>query len=327
VLAAAIALGVSLVGPPPALAADAPASCSSSMPVSPTGAWLADAITTDGDVDWFKFSLASDSLVLITLGRLPGPYRLELYSSCGTRMKVSDRYGKIYEEIAIALSAGSYYVKVSGDGRQYYPGGQPTFHSTTYRLKFRPISKGVVLLSHRGWTHPDGTIEIVGEVLNNTANRKAAVTVTATYYDSLNRVIGTSSTSTHLDIMKPLSRSPFKFDEALRAGYHHYKVRVTSATTTTASPVGVSAFNRDWYTDGAGVFHFTGTIENDHTFTIASPKIAVTLYNKLGKVFNAEAGFTKASTLAPDQRSTFDVTFSDHHAGHNRRVHSSQASR
>lgn len=323
----AVAFGGLISAGPTAAATDAPGSCSAALATSPTGAWLADAISTQGDVDWFEFDVANEGLVLITLGRLPGPYRLELWSSCGTRLKVSDRYGTIYEEIATTLQAGTYFVKVSGDGRQYYPYDDATFSSTTYRLKVRPISDGVVLLSHRGWTNPDGTVEIVGEVLNNTPELKTAITITATYYDAGGQVLDFSDAATHLDILKPQTRSPFRFDDAAPEGFDHYKLRVTSSATTATKPVSISALNRSWFTDGAGVFHFAGTIDNEHTFTITSPVIAVTLYNKLGKVFNAQASLAHGTTLAPEERTTFDVTFADHHAGHSRRVHSSQASR
>ena len=188
------------------------------------------------------------------------------------------------------------------------------------------------MLSHDSYAHgsfPNVEWEIFGEVLNNTSDYQTDVTLTATYYDSSNAVLGTRSTMAMLDVVKPGSRSPFKIEKVHFPGYDHYKVSVSSATVTATKPVAVTASDVDWYLVFPSTIHFTGTIDNDHSFTILSPMVAVTLYNVLGKVRDAGAAFTDASTLAPGEQSAFDVIFMDHHRWSfaNRRVTSAQASR
>jgi hypothetical protein len=314
-----LVMGLLLPSASPAAAADAPGRCSTGAPTSPNNTWISEALTSSTDVDWFKFSLGTTRQVLVTLGRLPADYRLDLYGPCGTLLKSSNRSAKTYEEISIRLAAGIYHVKVSGVGGAYHP--------DSYRLKFRPLASGVIVLSHRGLAVGLSSLEIVGEVVNNTAEKQRWVRLEATYHDSSGQVVGTSSAWTGMEILKPQARSPFKFYVAAPPpGYHHYKLKVAHSETTTDSPLGKLVITKGVpYTDIGGVRHYPGTLRNDNTFTVEHPTVTVTLYGRLGQVLNTEWASTDATSLAPAATSGFDVYYWENYSGVNRSVWVPQA--
>ncbi len=69
-------------------------------------------INVRGDVDHYKFSIASSQQVTILLSTLPADYQLALLSSGGTVLQSSKTNGFTNERIIRTLNVGSYYVKV-----------------------------------------------------------------------------------------------------------------------------------------------------------------------------------------------------------------------
>ena len=72
---------------------DASGTCSGATTVSTSGAWRTGLLTTDTDVDWYKFSLTSSATMRIILGNLPEDASLSLYSGCSKLLVTSDRGG------------------------------------------------------------------------------------------------------------------------------------------------------------------------------------------------------------------------------------------
>lgn len=83
-------------------------------------------IDTDGDQDWFRFTLARDGTVAFTLGGDPGssdpladPRITGLYTAQGRLIPgtaVNDSEGSLTAELVQALDAGTYFVGVAGTG-------------------------------------------------------------------------------------------------------------------------------------------------------------------------------------------------------------------
>ena len=285
---------------------DAPDGCTTALPTSPTGTWLRDAIAAPTDVDWFEFTLQKDVTVVITLGRLPAPAKLELYSSCETRLASQDRWGKTYEEMTVRLAAGTYFLKVSGDDGAY--------STMTYRLKVRPVSRGVVVLSQHRWFRFDGTyvMHVVGEVLNNTDQRRTGIAVEVTWADASGPV-GERVVPVHVDVVNPLGRSSFSFVEPITGGEYwevSYSLRVVAAIATTEKAVmGVYDGALPNSVDPDGTRHYPGKIGNGHSYPIYSPMGIVVLYDPIGRILNASWAYADAGVLAPGESTTFDVTF------------------
>jgi hypothetical protein len=257
--------------------------------------------------------------VFVTLGHLPANYRLDLYSACGTLLASSNRGGKTYEEIGRSLAAQSYFVKVSGISG--------AFSATAYRLRFRPLSSGVLVLSSTSWTD-SGYLYIHGEVFNNTSAKRQFVEIDATLYNSSGTVVDTDFTYAWLDIMPIRTRSPFELIVyPVPAGYDHYKLSVSS-TTTTATSVGNLAISPGIpFTDGISYRHYPGEVTNNNAFSVQFTQVLLTLYNNLGNVLNTDFTYTNPDTIAAGNTAPYELFIADHYATTNRYVTQVQATK
>lgn len=328
VMTAALGAILLLAGAPPVAAGDAPEVCDQDLPASPPDAWLSDSIATPDDVDWFAFRVnLSESKAVITLGRLPAPAKLELYSSCGIPpLRTSDRPGRTYDEITTHLPVNKFFVKVTGvDGAS---------SASSYRLRFRllaatPATGGPHwVLSERSWPIAGGRIRIVGEVINASEGPATGIGVQVIYHYSDGHRVVRPMTPTIVNPVRVLGRSPFNITDAIPhaggrrfIGYSLHPAHLGGC----CSPVeGLYAgplprFHAD------GVHHYPGTIRNGHSFPVESPMGIVTLYDSLGRVLNARFAPAEASSLEPGEETTFDVTFPGGVSGVNRVVRTAQA--
>ena len=302
-----------------AVVADAPDSCSSGIAASAKSVWLSDSIDRSTDVDWFKFTLSKDKYVQIVLGGLPANYQLALFNPCGTKLASSNRSGRVYEEIDRSLAAGTYYVRVMGVAGKS--------NAKAYKLRFRPLPAGQAILSTKSYVDSLGYRHVVGEALNNTNAKRTYVEIDATLYNSSNKVVGTDFTYTWVDILGPHQRSPFELIFDPPAGYDHYRLTVSSSTTSQAPIQKLHIAKGVPSTDGIGYRHYPGEITNNNSFSVQFTEAIVTLYDKRGAVKNVDFTFTSPDQLGPGDTAPYDATFGSHYAGVNRYVVLAQAIR
>jgi peptidoglycan/xylan/chitin deacetylase (PgdA/CDA1 family) len=308
-LAVLVALTVGWVAQPGTVAAaDAPGACGSATTSSAKNAWLADTISTSGDVDWFRFSTTTASRTLVTLGHLPADYDLYVYSGCSTLVASSTRSGVQYDEVYAYLAAGTYSVKVVG-----YAGA----HSTTaYSVRFRPIAWGVQVLSSTTWTDSAGYLHVAGEVLNNTAEYRRWIEVDGTLLDATGRAVGSAVGYPDVPTIAPWSRSPFELTTRRPTGYARTTLKVCtpsptggclSGQTTSAPVAGLSITAAPTYLDASGRRHYAGTIRNGGTSTAYLVRSVVTLYDVYGNVAGFAGSATSPSTIAVAASGSFDT--------------------
>lgn len=285
--------------------ADVGDTCATATPAA-FGPWLADKIDVEGDIDWYRFSLPATAYAHVILGRLDTDLRLDLYASCSTVVAGAGRAGLGFESLYRRLPAGAYWLKVSGQ-----PGAVST---QPYALRFRALSERVQVLSWSSWL-AGGRTTIVGQVLNNTTAYRRAVTVRADLFNSANQVVGNVSVPIYASVLNPRTKAPFRLIFTPPTGYHHYRLTVSSTTTTLRSLPGlfITAGTRDL--DLSGRLHLRGTLRNGNTYSIRSATVSVTLLDDLGSVENALLVAPLSRTLAPGARTTFEVVFPDHHLG------------
>ena len=309
---AIVALLALLPVAPVGAATDAPNTCSGATVAKPLNTWIADAVEPSGDVDWFRFTTASNRYALITLGKLAANYTLELYSSCGTKLATSARSGVQYEEIYRYLPAGTYRVRVSGVSGAH--------SATNYQVRFRSLAEGVLMLSYRTWTD-SGNLYVVGEILNNTAQTRKWVKALVTFYDASSQQLGsTYFTYSHIDLMKPRTRSPAGPRYApIPVGYHHYRVTAAPGTVTDNIPVGNLKVTPGTPYDTSWNRHYPGTLTNNNGFALTDAEVVVTLYNSSGGVVNADFDYP-TTPIAAGATVDFDIMVWDHYAGVNRYV-------
>jgi hypothetical protein len=173
-----------------------------------------------------------------------------------------------------------------------------------------PAPSSLTILSHSSYIYIN-VLVIVGEVINNTESNQGIVEITASLYNESNSVIGTMTEYAAVDVLKPGQRSPFTFviySEDMPAHYDHYALHLEGFETTEEPLEGfvlvgqgdrLSEYN-DWR-------YIYGEVRNDTGVEVHFVNVLVTLYNAEGGVVNTAYGYLEDTTLAPGQRSRFEI--------------------
>lgn len=168
---------------------------------------------------------------------------------------------------------------------------------------------GVNVLSSSSYSS-GSYLYIVGEARNDTASNVRFVRLTATYYDGIGAVLGTTSAYTQHDTLIPGQVSPFKITRATPAGFASYTLAVEYSTTT-ASPVPPLPVlsSRTWIATPGGLW-VAGEIQNSTASNCKSVKIILTLYNAAGTVINVAYTSSTIDILLPGQKAPFRTSLS-----------------
>jgi glucose/arabinose dehydrogenase len=276
---------------------DAADSCASAGSFG-TGSWIADRASGNGDADWFRFSLKSRHRMVITAGDLPVDARLDLYSSCTTRLATVDANSDTrYEELTRGLAAGTYRVKVS------FPGGARS--DTPYVLRFRAMASGLPVKSWRATAGATGgAVRIVGEVLNNSGSTVGRPTVKATFRNAGGSVVATLSGKAFAGRLGDGAVTPFVITGTVPP-YTTVSFSVSGGGLSSRRPLSLTSLTRT--TNGDGTVTERGTVKNVGSTTATSVAVARTWYGRRGEVLDRGSVFVSPSTLGPGKSGSFTI--------------------
>jgi hypothetical protein len=242
VFATVVALGLSLSGSLTTAAAaagsDRPDTRSDARHagVSPAGKWLHEALSSDGDQDWFRFHAKTAGRVLVTLGHLPGNYSLDVRNDGGKTVASSDRSGRQFEEVYFPVTVGDYFVKVAAAS-----GVNP---AVDYLLRFRPLPHRVLIVEQKDLGDIDG-FDVVGELLNNTSHWMQLFDLHVTWLDKDGKALGTVDEGIRPGPIPPRQRTDFSIRYKreptgdVPADATSYRIRVDAGTTKDRTPNGL----------------------------------------------------------------------------------------
>jgi glucose/arabinose dehydrogenase len=272
-------------------------SCSSAR-ASGTGGWISDRPSGNGDVDWYRFTLKSRHRMVITAGDLPVNARLDLYSSCSTRLATVDATSDArYEELTRILSAGTYRVKVS------FPGGGRS--DSPYVVQFRAMASGLPVKSWRATAGSGGgAVRIAGEVLNNTGSTVGRPTVKATFRNAGGSVVATLSTKVFAARLGDGDVTPFALTGSVPS-YTSISFSVSRGSLPTRRSLQLTSLTRT--VNGDGSVTERGTVRNVGSTTARSVAVARTWYGKRGEVLDRGSAFVSPSTLGAGKSGAFTV--------------------
>jgi hypothetical protein len=151
---------------------------------------------------------------------------------------------------------------------------------------------------------------IVGEVRNNTAGNVRYVRLTATYYDGVGAVLGTTSAYTQHDTLIPGQVSPFKISRASPAGFASYTLAVEYSTTTGSPVPPLPVLSHRTWIATPGALWVAGELQNSTASNVKSIKIIITLYNAAGTVINVDYAYSTIDILLPGQKAPFRTSIS-----------------
>ena len=154
-----------------------------------------------------------------------------------------------------------------------------------------------------------GNLHVVGEVHNDMPHNVSDIRVRITFYDEAGNVLEASTSSALLDLLVPGQRTPFVMIWEHAGDWERFSLRATGRPTTGRPEEGLTVVHSYARLDDVGLYHVVGTIRNDGTATAYYVKVVVSLYDQLGKIWNANFAHTEPSRIAPGMTASFDCPF------------------
>jgi hypothetical protein len=179
----------------------------------------------------------------------------------------------------------------------------------------------VEILSHVGYVDSTGNYHVVGEVQNVGTQAVTFVQVTATFYDSQNRVVDSRFDLTMLNVLLVERKSPFQIallDVAESSRVNHYSLKVTYSETNSL-PTKLAILSYSTRIDYDGSMHVVGRLKNLGDEILVNAMIVATYYDTSSHVVAAAStGFDPELTgdIGPNQIVSFEIQLDKERAQH-----------
>jgi hypothetical protein len=167
-----------------------------------------------------------------------------------------------------------------------------------------PVASGTVgIRSSLGWSYDDGSIAIVGEILNRTGTRRTDILITVTYYNASNAPLGTNSDHVALlRVADGMTGAFVVFDDSPPAGVATYTIATDAGTSTSARAGGGLDLLKGATVISAGTRTYNVKITNPNLFGVTDPFLILTAYNAANEVVEVQG------VTAPDLAATANET-------------------
>lgn len=175
-------------------------------------------------------------------------------------------------------------------------------------------SHQVSILNSSSYVDAVGWLHVVGEVKNTSTNTINYVNIVATFYDSANKVVGTSFTYSTIGTLRPQEKSPFNiilYNNEQTSKTSSYKL-TASADLAVAKPANLALKTGDSYYDAVGWFHQVGEVTNKGDKTATFVLVAATFFDSSGKPRDAAFTYTQPADIPPGATAPFElISFGD----------------
>lgn len=165
------------------------------------------------------------------------------------------------------------------------------------------------LLSDNSFTDEFNTLNIVGEVRNDSNVDVGQSDIAITFYDTSGAIVGTANGETILEVIPPGEISPFLITLSRPPGMVSYSVRAVARPVTPRLNAQLSVVEVKRYEDDAGFFHVKGVVANTGSVEIKRAKVVAVIYGRGGAVINVGFTYLSPPTLAPGERASYEVIF------------------
>jgi len=194
--------------------------------------------------------------------------------------------------------------------------GQSTGVAYLPFLLTNPITVSI-LPNHSSYVTAWGSIHVVGEVWNRSAQHLRSVQVTASLYDRYGRRLGSESAFTYLDYL-PSGYSTC-FDVTFLSppdGFdpHRYQYSLDGASfSLNGSPLPALTLLdvQDEYDPRSGMYRISGKVRNDARRPVGCVRPVGTLYDAQGRVIGCEVNTVEGHNLEPGEIKPFNLFFDD----------------
>lgn len=159
-----------------------------------------------------------------------------------------------------------------------------------------------------------GSLHILGEVENTTADAVGLIEVIADFYDSNHHLVANDYTYLQMMILWPGDKSCFELVVSPTPSYASFEFEPPSYSTyssLTNRPLNLTLVDPSAsYSSSTGDYQIIGLVRNDGAVRVELVRVVGTLYNAAGTVVGCDWTYVNNNDLDPGQFSSFTLGFS-----------------
>jgi hypothetical protein len=165
------------------------------------------------------------------------------------------------------------------------------------------------LMSDASYTDDFNTLNVVGEVRNDSTLDVGEINVIVSFYDASGSFIYEARSETMLKSLTPGQRSPFLLSLERPEGMNNYSIKAVGRPIPSQLTPQLAVVSTKRYEDSIGFYHVEGVIRNNGSIAAKQAKVVVTLYGRGGGVINVGFAYPEPAQLGPGEQAAFDVRF------------------
>lgn len=163
----------------------------------------------------------------------------------------------------------------------------------------------VYVRSHSSYRR-DSTLFVVGEIVNGSVGPIYRTRITATFFNNSDQVVATQEGSAYLAQTSPDQRNPFKLQvDNAPDDITRYELSLRWDDVSVVSYQDLTITSQELRQNEGPVI--AGELRNDFTENLGSVVVVVTLYDAAGNVVDAYQSTPRATQLAPNEVSPYEV--------------------
>jgi hypothetical protein len=165
------------------------------------------------------------------------------------------------------------------------------------------------LISENSFVDDFGTLNLVGEVRNDSNLDVGQTHVAVTFYDAAGAVIGRAEGETMFEVIPPGEMSPFLITLSHPSGLASYSIRAIAQPVSPELKPQLTVVQVKRFEDDTGFFHIKGVVENSGSVVAERTKVVAMIYGRDNRIINLGFTYVSPPTLAPGQRAAYEVIF------------------
>jgi hypothetical protein len=165
------------------------------------------------------------------------------------------------------------------------------------------------LISDNSFTDDFNTLNIVGEVRNDSNLDVGQAHIAVTFYDSAGVVIGAADGTTMFEVIPPGDISPFLITVSQPPGLVSYSLRAVARPVKPRHSAQLTVAQVTRFEDEAGFFHIKGVIQNTGSLVSERTKVVAMIYGRGHGIINLGFTYVDPPILSPGERATYEVIF------------------
>ncbi|MFN8455795.1 MAG: FxLYD domain-containing protein [Anaerolineae bacterium] len=165
------------------------------------------------------------------------------------------------------------------------------------------------LMSDNSFTDDFNTLNIVGEVRNDSPTDVGQAHIAVTFYDSTGVIVGAAEGQTLLEVIPPGETAPFLITVSRPPGFTSYSLRAVGRPAQAKHNAQLAVIQVKRFEDEAGFLRIRGVIQNTGSIVSERTKIVAIIYGRGHNIINLGFTYVEPPTLAPGERANYEVIF------------------